>query len=308
MTLHIRECAQSQVGESVDEEVIVVRNTFLDVSRPRPQLRRAKSWNEPLTPGVSRAPVEEQQHDMQLLAHLNEVWRASDSSDETSYESSDETQTGKLETPCDLGTHKQDEFADSHCGRLNSTAGRRFQEMQPAQYLQSEDEDDEGNMDTPHSLGTCTPCKFAKSSKGCRRGTDCEFCHLSHHKRKRARPSKGARQRCREMHRLLEEVFGNNPEQKAMITAEIASRNDYFRRLSSWSPEEVSTRSSTRDSSDGGAVYTEFKTLSVGTTSMGSRQKSFSLSSTISARSNLGAVDEDLVARSWPLNSWSQRM
>eukprot|EP00747_Dinoflagellata_sp_TGD_P120835 gnl/TRDRNA2_/TRDRNA2_173330_c0_seq4.p1 gnl/TRDRNA2_/TRDRNA2_173330_c0~~gnl/TRDRNA2_/TRDRNA2_173330_c0_seq4.p1 ORF type:complete len:208 (+),score=25.37 gnl/TRDRNA2_/TRDRNA2_173330_c0_seq4:67-690(+) len=44
-----------------------------------------------------------------------------------------------------------------------------------------------------HDIGKCKPCLWLHSAQGCSRQADCRFCHLSHSKQTRTRPSKGKR-------------------------------------------------------------------------------------------------------------------
>jgi len=46
-----------------------------------------------------------------------------------------------------------------------------------------------------HSSGRCRPCMFSHTVIGCANGASCDFCHLSHHRRRAARPCKAKRER-----------------------------------------------------------------------------------------------------------------
>lgn len=227
--------------EPAEDEVLVVRNTFLHFSRPALRLRRTKSWSpgyssadEPYTPGGSCLLPAAQQDGIQLSAHVSEA------ENETLGEWC--RTSGSPHTP-------QEQFADyqSFC----SGDGEVGASLYPVT----------GYPNTPHELGTCSPCKFF-FTKGCKKD-DCEFCHLSHPKKKRPRPSKDARRQCKEMHRMLEEAQ-ITAEEKAQIVAELAGRNEYFRRLVQWAPENVSTRLSTWASSDDGAVSAKADKFGIG--------------------------------------------
>lgn len=87
---------------------------------------------------------------------------------------------------------------------------------------------------TEHEINTCKPCKFYVTQQGCAKGPKCEFCHLPHPRKKRARPSKHARDQCREMLRMVERAFTDDTDTKNMMMAEISKENEYFRRLARW--------------------------------------------------------------------------
>jgi len=55
-----------------------------------------------------------------------------------------------------------------------------------------------------HDEGRCKPCVFVNTHTGCQNGSLCEFCHLPHKRKTKARPCKGKRDRYR---RLLLRVF-----------------------------------------------------------------------------------------------------
>lgn len=95
---------------------------------------------------------------------------------------------------------------------------------------------------TDHEANNCKPCKFHISHHGCAKGPSCEFCHLPHPKKKRARPSKHARDQCREMLKMVETAFSDDPNMKTMMMAEISKENEYFRRLAKWESEPPRTR------------------------------------------------------------------
>mmetsp|Transcript_24740 Transcript_24740/g.57475 ORF Transcript_24740/g.57475 Transcript_24740/m.57475 type:complete len:179 (-) Transcript_24740:50-586(-) len=50
-----------------------------------------------------------------------------------------------------------------------------------------------------HGEGTCRPCFFSASPVGCRNGTDCRFCHMSHRGMNRPRPCKERRARYKKL-------------------------------------------------------------------------------------------------------------
>lgn len=91
--------------------------------------------------------------------------------------------------------------------------------------------------DHDHELGQCRPCKFFVK-EGCEQGQSCRYCHLPHEKKsrigRRARPSKHARQQCREMKQMLEENLSGDPQLRDQIASELAKTNKYFGRLARW--------------------------------------------------------------------------
>ena len=70
-----------------------------------------------------------------------------------------------------------------------------------------------------HEAATCKPCLFLRTSVGCSKGAECEFCHLHHACRPRAgpnRPGKGKRDRYKKMVARMEEEM----KEKGVSTVE----------------------------------------------------------------------------------------
>eukprot|EP00747_Dinoflagellata_sp_TGD_P025938 gnl/TRDRNA2_/TRDRNA2_131602_c3_seq2.p1 gnl/TRDRNA2_/TRDRNA2_131602_c3~~gnl/TRDRNA2_/TRDRNA2_131602_c3_seq2.p1 ORF type:complete len:276 (+),score=26.42 gnl/TRDRNA2_/TRDRNA2_131602_c3_seq2:40-828(+) len=59
-----------------------------------------------------------------------------------------------------------------------------------------------------HASGNCKPCLWLHSAQGCLRSIQCRFCHLSHAKQSRSRPSKGKRDSVK---RRTQKALANNP-------------------------------------------------------------------------------------------------
>jgi len=66
-----------------------------------------------------------------------------------------------------------------------------------------------------HAMGTCTPCHFFSTSRGCNWGGNCGFCHRSHLKVPRVRPSKTKRERAR---RLVQSLDLDEPKVLCSVT------------------------------------------------------------------------------------------
>ena len=78
---------------------------------------------------------------------------------------------------------------------------------------------------TLHAEGRCSPCHFFSTTKGCRAGTTCNFCHMAHEILPRPRP---CRQRRAKAKRLAEAMLRRPPEVGAstMIEQSLSSTSD----------------------------------------------------------------------------------
>lgn len=65
-----------------------------------------------------------------------------------------------------------------------------------------------------HNMGSCRPCVYVRSTKGCKFGLSCDFCHIAaeHGESVRSRPSKGKRVRMKKAMASLEWEVARNPE------------------------------------------------------------------------------------------------
>eukprot|EP00445_Apocalathium_hangoei_P016012 CAMPEP_0203906848 /NCGR_PEP_ID=MMETSP0359-20131031/48421_1 /ASSEMBLY_ACC=CAM_ASM_000338 /TAXON_ID=268821 /ORGANISM="Scrippsiella Hangoei, Strain SHTV-5" /LENGTH=316 /DNA_ID=CAMNT_0050831561 /DNA_START=65 /DNA_END=1015 /DNA_ORIENTATION=- len=75
-----------------------------------------------------------------------------------------------------------------------------------------------------HEAGSCKPCLFYVAEDGCSMGFECNFCHETHKKKTRPRPSKVARAKCKRMVAEVEDYLktrqqGQTAEDQTIIEA-----------------------------------------------------------------------------------------
>eukprot|EP00928_Gymnodinium_smaydae_P024435 TRINITY_DN19770_c1_g1_i2.p1 TRINITY_DN19770_c1_g1~~TRINITY_DN19770_c1_g1_i2.p1 ORF type:complete len:216 (+),score=29.88 TRINITY_DN19770_c1_g1_i2:48-695(+) len=73
-----------------------------------------------------------------------------------------------------------------------------------------------------HDRGECAPCLYNTFANGCKKGYDCDFCHMPHARRSRPRPGKSARQKCKDVASMID-AFNPDPEQ---VRAAVATMDD----------------------------------------------------------------------------------
>eukprot|EP00441_Pelagodinium_beii_P034009 CAMPEP_0197643230 /NCGR_PEP_ID=MMETSP1338-20131121/16627_1 /TAXON_ID=43686 ORGANISM="Pelagodinium beii, Strain RCC1491" /NCGR_SAMPLE_ID=MMETSP1338 /ASSEMBLY_ACC=CAM_ASM_000754 /LENGTH=153 /DNA_ID=CAMNT_0043216461 /DNA_START=86 /DNA_END=547 /DNA_ORIENTATION=- len=106
------------------------------------------------------------------------------------------------------------------------------------QSVATSSSEDDAHQDSPkqcgpagnHADGTCTPCKFFRSTTGCQKGSECNFCHFRHERKPRSRPGKSDRVKYKRLQSMLaNDAFED--ERHRLAAEAIASRNPYMRKL-----------------------------------------------------------------------------
>lgn len=82
-----------------------------------------------------------------------------------------------------------------------------------------------------HATGQCSPCRFAVSGRGCSKGKDCSFCHLSHSKSAFARPCKSKRIRCKKFVKSLVSLSKTDPERVAQAVGTVTTETPYLQTM-----------------------------------------------------------------------------
>jgi len=77
-------------------------------------------------------------------------------------------------------------------------------------------------------MGTCTPCLFVGRGEGCRKGQQCEFCHVRHQRKRRDRPCKGRRDR---FYRVLETIHAEIEQKAETLVKDPNWFDDYMEKL-----------------------------------------------------------------------------
>mmetsp|Transcript_45801 Transcript_45801/g.118484 ORF Transcript_45801/g.118484 Transcript_45801/m.118484 type:complete len:210 (-) Transcript_45801:318-947(-) len=67
-----------------------------------------------------------------------------------------------------------------------------------------------------HAFGVCRPCRYIRTIGGCKKDSDCSFCHQDHAHRDRSRPGKSTRRKCKKIAESLD---------TATIVAELDNTN-----------------------------------------------------------------------------------
>jgi len=62
-----------------------------------------------------------------------------------------------------------------------------------------------------HAEGCCKPCHYVHIGEGCVKGASCEFCHLPHLRKNKARPCKTKRQHCKRFVTALANIADVQP-------------------------------------------------------------------------------------------------
>jgi len=87
------------------------------------------------------------------------------------------------------------------------------------------------NWTSLHALGECTPCRFVNTKAGCRSGSECTYCHLSHRQRIRARPCKTKRAECRQKIALVDTIFVGDEAKRDTAIQNLYNEGSYMRTL-----------------------------------------------------------------------------
>lgn len=82
-----------------------------------------------------------------------------------------------------------------------------------------------------HYAGTCRPCLYMNTQVGCRNGADCNFCHVPHKRKRRARPSKATRMQCKQLVAMLDSVYGEDDAQVTQAAENLAADSAYMRSI-----------------------------------------------------------------------------
>jgi len=91
---------------------------------------------------------------------------------------------------------------------------------------------------TSHAEGLCKPCHFVHTTKGCKTGTDCTFCHMPHANSSNHsgnRPSKEKRAKCKQLLRSFHDLRGSCLDEAKMLWTQVASQSVYMQKLLSGS-------------------------------------------------------------------------
>lgn len=113
------------------------------------------------------------------------------------------------------------------------------QDLQPPRCRRDSDKEDNENVvassmsnwTSLHASGECTPCRFVNTKAGCRSGSDCTYCHLSHRQRIRARPCKAKRAECRQKIALVDTIFVGDEAKRDTAIQNLYNEGSYMRTL-----------------------------------------------------------------------------
>ncbi|CAK0867611.1 unnamed protein product [Prorocentrum cordatum] len=82
-----------------------------------------------------------------------------------------------------------------------------------------------------HFAGICRPCLYMNTQVGCRNGVDCNFCHVPHKRKRRARPSKATRMQCKQLVAMLDSAYGDDDSQVVQAAETLAADSAYMRSI-----------------------------------------------------------------------------
>jgi hypothetical protein len=85
-----------------------------------------------------------------------------------------------------------------------------------------------------HANGLCKPCHYVHSTKGCKSGLNCAFCHLPHincSNQTGNRPSKDKRTKCKALLDSLHTSYGGRLEEASDLLQEVASQSLYMQSI-----------------------------------------------------------------------------
>lgn len=221
--------ADDQAPEDTGALELVVKNTFLTLQEPQ-TLRRSQSWSSSSHASTTSSHRERPAfaEAVSNLDHDSEhvLFPATSSSSSTTSQRSRNVAGASSSSMAGPGAEQR-----TTNWTLNTNTACGDEEL--LRWCEAP----EARRWKDHELGQCKPCKFFTKDV-CEAGQSCRYCHLPHEKKsrigRRARPSKHARQQCREMKQMLEENLSGDPQLRDQIASELAKTNKYFGRLARW--------------------------------------------------------------------------
>jgi len=79
-----------------------------------------------------------------------------------------------------------------------------------------------------HIAGKCSPCYYMSRRESCKKGKDCDFCHLPHVVQETPRPCKAKRAQCKRIADYLDQLAANNPTQFDETALDLLRQGGYL--------------------------------------------------------------------------------
>lgn len=207
-----------------DDDVVTVRNTFINVVPAAPPTLRHSRSDSDISSTLSESSESETLHNaassMQRQNGGHRLWGPIENSGSSL---SDGNNRRLLESVEVCEASRSSDGLSSDDGRVESERPR-MEEWERAAELGVP-----SRGSVWHEIGQCKPCNYIVKARGCHLGFECAFCHLEHSAVQRSRPGKVKRAKAKRIVQTMSIAFGDDPMLMEHCGLHLAEKSEYMK-------------------------------------------------------------------------------